>query len=159
MTTRYFEFLLISWDLVDLLIKSKSKINPEIGPTHFDHSSLNQEQLLTLTTKWYGLKCIWKLTTISLPWRIMEDYTTYGFICNMEDYTTYGFICNMEDYTTYGFICNKCNWISICIGVCHVETTETHWVMILLEKGFLVHTRIWILHFPFSGLTFPLLHQ
>ena len=38
--------------------------NAKIGPTHFDHSSLNLEQLLTMMMIWFGLKCTWQLTKL-----------------------------------------------------------------------------------------------
>ena len=53
--------------------------NAENGPTHFDHSSLNREQLLAPTMKWYGLKCIWKLMKFPFQWHIMEHDTIYTF--------------------------------------------------------------------------------
>ena len=40
---------------------------------HFDHNSLNREQMLATTTKWYGVKCIWKLTKFHWRW----DYFTF----------------------------------------------------------------------------------
>ena len=80
------------WTCCGLIVEKMS--DAAFGPSHFDQSSLNMEQLLTptkpWTMAWYELKCIWKLQTnnciglfwkrLYLPFRQPESTCT-TFIC------------------------------------------------------------------------------